>query len=260
MSAPISNKEEEEPPTKRAKMEATVDNPRILNNPDVWVNNILPFVGPGNFIFVAGVNKRMKELYKEYFDAIKKEELPNVATYKLAYYAASKKTFPTAIVSNTFYSAAFASVTCAMLWENTNTHKKIAKTKRYSHCFKLLAKAGNFNVVVWAHKNGYSWDKNTCYAATENGHLEVLQYLHQNDCEWDKWACSRAAAGGHLEVLKYLHKNGCLWNWKTCYMAAQNGHLEVLKYAHENECAWNTKDACRRAMLDGQVGVLAYAH
>ena len=42
----------------------------LYNHGEIWVNCILPFVGPGNHAFVVGVNRRMRELYHKYFATI----------------------------------------------------------------------------------------------------------------------------------------------------------------------------------------------
>ena len=61
------------PPAKKARTEPTAPpDPLLLTNKDIWVKNILPFVGPGHFVFVAGVNHQFKELYEEYISTIKK--------------------------------------------------------------------------------------------------------------------------------------------------------------------------------------------
>ena len=53
-------------------MSTLATNTILLDQTDIWVAKILPFLGPGHYIFVAGVNKRFKELYQQYFSKIKK--------------------------------------------------------------------------------------------------------------------------------------------------------------------------------------------
>ncbi len=128
------------------------------------------------------------------------------------------------------------------------------------------AELGLFNVVKYAHENGYPWNGLSCLRAAEIGNLEILKYFHENgsrlmdmcgvivekghlEClkylyenglnEWDTWTSACAAENGHLEILKYLHENGCPWDVFTCERAAAKGHLEILKYAHENGCPWD---------------------
>ena len=57
-----------DPPAKKPRLaeQESEDDPLLLHNQDIWVKNILPFVGPGHFIYVAGVSQKFKELYKLY--------------------------------------------------------------------------------------------------------------------------------------------------------------------------------------------------
>ena len=43
----------------------------VLDQRDIWVAKILPFLGPGHYIFVAGVNRQFKHYYLEYFSKLK---------------------------------------------------------------------------------------------------------------------------------------------------------------------------------------------
>jgi hypothetical protein len=46
------------------------DEIRPLLSQDIWVNNILPLVGPGHFAFVVGVSKDMKQYYLSYLETV----------------------------------------------------------------------------------------------------------------------------------------------------------------------------------------------
>ena len=51
---------------------------KLVDNTELWTSHILPFVGPGQYIFLAGVSHHMKALYTQYFDTIPAHKLPNV--------------------------------------------------------------------------------------------------------------------------------------------------------------------------------------
>ena len=100
-------------PTKKLKTTVDTNADQILRDQtDIWVTRILPFLGPGYYIFVAGVNRRFMELYQEYFSLIPIQKLPMVEPVL----GATGRQQP-AVVANTFYSAAFSSVPCAELWK-----------------------------------------------------------------------------------------------------------------------------------------------
>ncbi|CAB9528115.1 expressed unknown protein [Seminavis robusta] len=42
----------------------------FLEQTDLWIDHILPFLGMGHYIFVAAVNRRMRELYMQYCDSV----------------------------------------------------------------------------------------------------------------------------------------------------------------------------------------------
>ena len=46
-----------------------------------------------------------------------------------------------------------------------------------------------------------SWDKYTCYRASENGHFDCLKYLHENNCPLGEWICAVTAQSGNLNMV-----------------------------------------------------------
>ena len=97
-----------EPDKKKLKPTADAD-PILLNQTDIWVTKILPFLGPGQYIIVAGVNHRLNELYQDYFSTIPKAPMVRNVL--------GNWNQEPAVVTNTFYSAAFCNVPCAELWD-----------------------------------------------------------------------------------------------------------------------------------------------
>ncbi|CAB9499921.1 expressed unknown protein [Seminavis robusta] len=177
-----------------------------LKHEDVWLNMIFPFLGMGQYGFVAPVSHKMKHLYLAYCETVgnppKIDELDDNGELCLATHTA------------TFYNAICSSVARAEYW--------------YSHSHTGTGGQIDANQV--------------CAAAAKVGSLEVIQWAKDKGFHWNRDTSKNAAAYGHLELLKYLHENGCPWDWRTCCFAAENGHLEVLKYAIENGCPWNQQD------------------
>ena len=58
---------------KKQKLSSPVDI-SCLDRKDIWVNNILPFLGIGHYAFVGLVSKGMNQLYKEYCNAALKKD------------------------------------------------------------------------------------------------------------------------------------------------------------------------------------------
>lgn len=200
----------------------------LLHQEDIWVGKILPFLGPGHFVFLAGVNKQMKQLYKGYCRSIGKTP------------------------EHTNNQSVFSSVSRAEYWE------------KYDFIFPLLvcrkiAATGNVNTLIWARNKGYPWNARTCQEAANYGNLEVLEYLHENGCEWDEMTCMAAAGAGNLDCFKYARQNGCL-EGQSSMRAARKGQLEVLKYIRENAERNRDDSACLSAAQGGQLKVLMYLH
>ena len=122
-------------PTKRPKAE----DPILFNRSELWVDHILPFLGPGHYVFVAGVNKQMKQLYTAYFERLKTR--PRSGGHADRYWVDASKT-------STFYSAAFSSISCAKYWDEFSKNEE-----------------------------GRLRDKMACACASGAGSLDVLKYL-----------------------------------------------------------------------------------
>ena len=204
---------------------------------DIWVNNILPYVGIGHFAFVAPVNHQMKNMYLLY--CTKEKNPPEVLDLDLLIgISGQEPSTRHAIGTDTFYqSAAFFNVACAEYWDSQNNEQANYNISALDQ----IAQTGNLEVFKWAQEKKFPWDNWTCAEAAQYGHLTILKYAHENGCPWHELTCCRAAAHGHLECLKYAYENGCPWDEDTCKEAAANGQLECLKYAHENGCLWEER-------------------
>lgn len=221
----------------------TDDDRFLLHRNDIWVDTILPFVGPGHFIFVAAVSKRMKELYEAYYGTITPAPLLWPRWERPA-------------LSNTYLSAAFSSVSRVEYCYNVLGNRFPANHLTYC---ELATKHGSFEVVKWVNMNRFPMNENAMTNAIRKGNLQVVTYLRENGCPWDATASMTAAQDGNLHLLKFLHRHGCPIDQFSCAAAANHGHLEVLQYLHENDCPWN-EDACANAAEGGHLEVLQYLH
>jgi hypothetical protein len=178
---------------------------------ELWVNQILPFVGMGHFVFVAGVNHQMKEYYQAYCANVdnppylKKQDDDNDTDDEDDEVDEYGEAIRPATASDTFYSVVFSSVACAKFWDS-QTNKPA--DNNYNVC-RLIAKTGNLQVLKWARQKKFLWDEDACHAAAKRGHSEMLKYLHENGCPWDGKTCVAAARYGQVVCLNYALVNGC---------------------------------------------------
>jgi hypothetical protein len=105
---------------------------------DIWVHHILPFESMGHFAFGAGAGRQMKLYYKAYCDT--EENPPAVDVHNIDYYLLATS-------CDTFFYAAFSSVTCAEYWVSQASKEEIHNINTCT----LIAKARNLEVMKWAH-------------------------------------------------------------------------------------------------------------
>ncbi|CAB9520993.1 ankyrin repeat protein [Seminavis robusta] len=172
-------------PNKKQKMSPPFDSLLLADGGDLLIHGILPFVGVGQYAFIAAVKKKMNKLYKEY---CKVELKKNPATVKdrPGTYCPSRSAEST----DTLCSKTFCNQPRAEYWL-----KDKSSNKKPDHCdvCNAIATVGNLTVMKWAQQQRFAWDETTCWHAAKNGHLEMLQWLRENGCPWDKWTCTQAA-------------------------------------------------------------------
>ena len=122
----------------------------------------------------------------------------------------------------------------------------------------VAASDGCLQVLQWASNNNFPWDEETCMLAAMNNHWDVLVFAYENGCPWDERTCSGIAIIADVEMLKWARENGCPWDYRTCAYAAKYGRCEVLQYARENNCPWDHR-TCSYAAMSGKLEALKWA-
>jgi hypothetical protein len=87
-------------------------------------------------------------------------------------------------------------------------------------------------------------DQNLCYLAAEYNCLDVLKYARKKGYSWNKNSnsiCFDAITYNNFNMLKYAIKNGCPFDKQTLRnYAAKKGRFECLKYLCESQnCSWD---------------------
>jgi hypothetical protein len=238
--------------TSKKRKSSALDEEQLLNlNKDIWVKNILPFVGIGHFAFVGSVNHKMNEHYQDFCDSLKVR--PWVKCQRIQ----NGTHFRRASKVDTLPSAIFASERCAELYFDSQSSNK--KFKYDTKFCSDIAMTGNLEMLKWARSKNMPWDATTCASATIAGNLKMLMWAHENGCPWDDATCAHAALGGHLQILEYAHEHGCLWDKMTCLFAATKNRLDILQYARRMGCPWDSS-ICAEAATYGHLVLLRWAH
>ena len=124
---------------------------------DASLAAILDFL-PGQFRFVASVNRRFRSLYSH--------------------------------APNTIYTAAMTSDATRAIWLEEDEQKV-----RGNGCF-FAAEYGNLEALQWFHSRGCRWDRDVCStAAAAGGHLHILLWSRSQTrpYPWNARACAYAA-------------------------------------------------------------------
>lgn len=243
------------------------------NGKDLFVHQVLSFVGRGHYRCVAGVSRDFKKMYLK--SVLATRDIPN-SFFVNDWPALSKRrqdkyyiidwpddpiiktlSLEPAPVTSTFFSAAFSSVAFAKAWNLETRNAKWRAKPNWAVC-ELIAKTGNLQVLKWAHHEGFPWNENTCFAAAENGNLSCLQYAHEHGCQYRCAKLWKAAAfGGHIAVLEWLLTIDCPFDEEACAGAAAGGHLDALKWLLTIGCPID-EDACAGAAANGRLDVLKW--
>ena len=173
---------------------------------DALVAEILTFVGPNQFRFVAAVNQKFYGAYLQHFP--KKVTYLNASTpnhAKICLYEMDK---------------------CMHIFQQPLLCRSAAKH-------------GCLPALQWLHFAKCRWDHRTCDDAARYGHLDVLEWAREHRCSWNAKTTAFAAESRHLNLLKWARSNDCAEEATLCSTAAQNGHLDVLRWARGHGCPWD---------------------
>ena len=86
------------------------------------------------------------------------------------------------------------------------------------------------------YPQSYEWRQHVSIQVARAGDAELLRFAHEHGCPLDGETCEEAAERGHLDCLRYAHEHGCPWNAYTCVEAAKHGHLDCLLCARVDGC------------------------
>jgi hypothetical protein len=239
---------------------------------DVLANHVIPFVGVGQYRFVAVASRRLREAYCLRFPTKKTfYNMSTMKTSKICWDEASLKDQQLlqrlAKVQRWYYHVVLDDLNDED-WDLLRWTKSIfgcswgsinSTDGNNPHACAVAARNGNLRMLQCLRANGCPWNGLTCYEAARNGHLEVLKWARDNGCPWYKGICRAAAGSGNLEVLKFVRDNGCPWSKGVCRAAAASGNLEVLKFVRTNGCPWNG-ETCNEAARRGDLEMLKWAH
>ena len=189
----------------------------IDNLDGLLLSEIISFIGPFHYYFIATINRRFQESYLEVFP--NKETTINASTLGYAELCCHS------ICRLRYFDSRKL---CASAVDDTG--RKLCASAAYHGCLPALKYLRSIDC---------NWDTSTCSNAAMNDHFHILQWARKQGCPWDTETCCNAAKYGHFHLLQWVRKNGCRWDDRTCSYAAENGHLQILHWARKHGCQWN---------------------
>jgi len=219
---------------------------------DLVAGTILPFVGPGSHLYVAGVCKFLRQAYTEAYPAKTSMVHPSLQSLECVWLTIRRQPEP---AQNLMFMSRhyMESVMEVQRKRETQKRKAFMRSAAANGCRKALmlvddcwdedccasaARYGQLKTLQWLRKRGCKWDSKTCAAAALCGHMKTLKWAHANCCPWDKWVCANLAKRGLTKELMWARRTGCPWDALTLNSAVQGGSIATLQYVREEGCKW----------------------
>ena len=178
-----------------------------LDDLDILVlSEVVSYIGPYHYYFVAMINRRFRERYIEVFPNNRKTSI-NASTVGYA---------------------------------DVCYHSHYQFKYGYYDLRKLCASAakyGNLPALQYLRSIDCSWGTSTCSNAAKNGHLHILQWAREQDCPWNEETCSSAAENGHLAILKWVRVEVCHQARKKCFRWTTSSRKKVICPWDETTCS-----------------------
>ena len=186
----------------------------LTNLPDgkaLLSEHIMPFVGEGNFKFVAGVCRLFRDTYRSYLQQYKQK--PKTSTSLNEVISSWSRLHMVMHELNMDIDDLYSERTRFRwrLYDTRNNSGRLAESNlfRYVPIIQCAAFNGSLDVLEWIKNHTTKryrvvWPRlQLCYAAAKGGKLKAVQWLRSQDggnYHWDESTCSAAAYGGHLET------------------------------------------------------------
>lgn len=266
------------PRRKKLKPNPIVEEHSFLFDQDIWAYHILPYLGPGCFIFVALIAKRFRVYYRLFFESLALEDIPALHG-KFDYvddfykpYTFSRRELETANMRSsprrgesgptiryelpllrkprkiaafhTSYAYAFSSESCFAYWFERGNKDYLKDRMDLMNLFTDPRYPKD--AFTWAHDKKYKFNPRGSYSCTlaRHGDFEKFKTARSNGMKYHPQTAAYAAEGGNKDILEFLFQTGghdleASFGTDACARAARFGRLEILKMLRETGYDWN---------------------
>jgi hypothetical protein len=247
------------------------------------LEQVLSYVGPGHWLFIAEVCKLWQQTYR----MIAIAQLPALTRHILGVGSKLFACHP----KMTLGQAVFASQS-RLKWAHDAGLTIVSRRDSDMHKMEYLAglcadlytlalavelESGlqsSDSVLLGAAASGctskVSWlcdqrqqplPRQVMWFAASSGNLDMLQLVNQPNHMLKgegKMLIRIAAERGYLGMCIYLRSEGCAWDTTVCAHAVAGCHLRTLRWLHEGGCPWDYRSLCLDAARAGSVQILTY--
>jgi hypothetical protein len=274
----------------------TADSSKALFDLGV-LQNVLSYVGPGNYLFMAPVSLLWADLYARLEpqkltvqEGASKRTIacfPQMTRYSTVFTSparvqlAHESGLDCNAVAYQRAAGQYADIASLAAAHELGMHYTAPVMAGAAQCNKLAevqylrsrscpwslallemgARSGYLDLVRWCYEHGCPWDNVRLvnrYAA-ESGNVELMAWaLQKSRTRLTEFEMQAAAAKGHTAMCQYLHAQQCPWNYSCTRDAAAGGHIDLLRWLVNIGCSDAPYDLCTAAVKGGSIEVLEY--
>eukprot|EP00953_Heterococcus_sp_UTEX-ZZ885_P027614 14795-Heterococcus_DN1.PRE.2 len=210
------------------------------------LQNVLSYVGPGHYLFVAAVSKWWKEVCST---SICQQLAVSVED-------SYEKTIISCASKKTLYSSAFASPSRVKFAYESGLDWAVLA------CQRAGGRCSDVATLARAHSLGMQYTSATMSGAAQCNKLAKVQYLHEQGCPWWHWQLDVAARSGFYEVVRWCHEHGCAWPnpGNALHYTAAGGSVELMIWMMQQSGTQLSKYLMSAAAAKGQSAMCQFLH
>lgn len=198
---------------------------------DELLTHVFKFVGPQQFLFLAGTNRRFYSIHQRAFPAIQMTRC-NVTTLAHAQICLNVGGIPNRYLLP-LWNLALENNRLDMLYHLRYVYKLDPPIHR---SFQDAAELGYLHMFQWLTSiSRVPYNERVCSLAAKNGHIPILRYIYDmtipSTLPWKTHTCYSSASNGQWETLKWLMDHGCPVCDRTMRLIEQhryNMYLDII--------------------------------
>ncbi len=200
---------------------------------DELLTLVFQFVGPHEFLFLAGTNRQCYSIHQRAFPANKTTRC-NVTTLAHAQICLDAGQIPRQCLLP-LWKLALENNRLGMLYHLRYVYSFDPPIQR---SYQDAAELGCLQMFQWLTSiSSVPYEERVCSLAAKNGHIPILQYIHDttipSTLPWKTYTCYSSASNGQWDTVKWLMDHGCPVCDRTMRLIEQH------RYSMYLDIIWN---------------------